>query len=92
MSMIRARLIIPLPWIAVELGWIVAEYGRQPWVVDSILPTALGVSSLSVGQVAFTLAGFVLLYTVLLQGPDGGRGGNRGLDGATPQAPARLRR
>ena len=58
-------LIIPLPWIAVELGWIVAEYGRQPWVVDSILPTALGVSSLSVGQLALTLAGFVLLYTVL---------------------------
>ena len=29
---------LPLPWIAVELGWIVAEYGRQPWVVDGVLP------------------------------------------------------
>jgi cytochrome d ubiquinol oxidase subunit I len=28
-----------------ELGWIVAEYGRQPWVIEGVLPTALGVSS-----------------------------------------------
>ncbi len=35
---------IPLPWIAAEMGWIVAEFGRQPWVIEGILPTAVGVS------------------------------------------------
>jgi len=45
---LRAALVtLPLPWIAAELGWIVAEYGRQPWVIEDILPTALGVSSTS---------------------------------------------
>ncbi len=58
-------LIIPTPWIAAELGWIVAEFGRQPWTVDGVLPTALSVSHLSVSQVLLTLAGFVLLYTFL---------------------------
>ncbi|MGB8623140.1 MAG: cytochrome ubiquinol oxidase subunit I [Paracoccaceae bacterium] len=57
--------IIPAPWIAAELGWFVAEFGRQPWTVDGVLPTALSVSNLSVGQLAFTLAGFALFYTVL---------------------------
>ncbi len=42
---------LPLPWIAAELGWIVAEYGRQPWAIEGILPTALGVSSVSAAQV-----------------------------------------
>ena len=40
---------LPLPWIAAELGWIVAEYGRQPWVIEGVLPTSLGVSSVSAG-------------------------------------------
>ena len=40
-----ALLSLPLPWLAAELGWIVAEYGRQPWVIEGVLPTALGVSS-----------------------------------------------
>ena len=40
-----ALLSLPLPWIAAELGWIVAEYGRQPWVIEGVLPTFLGVSS-----------------------------------------------
>ncbi len=57
---------IPLPWIAIELGWIVAEYGRQPWAISEVLPTHLGVSSVTVGQVWFSLAGFVLFYTALL--------------------------
>jgi len=38
---------LPLPWIAAELGWIVAEYGRQPWAIDGVLPTFLAVSSVS---------------------------------------------
>ncbi len=56
---------LPLPWIAAELGWIVAEYGRQPWAIDGVLPTFLGVSSTSVAQVTGSLAGFVVLYTAL---------------------------
>lgn len=60
-----AVFLIPTPWIAAEMGWFVAEYGRQPWTVDGVLPTAMSVSHLSVGEVAFTLAGFVLFYSVL---------------------------
>ena len=56
---------LPLPWLAAELGWIVAEYGRQPWAIEGILPTALGVSSLTVGQVLTSLGGFVFFYTAL---------------------------
>jgi len=56
---------IPLPWIAAELGWIVAEYGRQPWSISGVLPTNLGVSSLSVSSVYASLAAFVLFYTAL---------------------------
>ena len=74
---------LPLPWVAAELGWIVAEYGRQPWAIDGVLPTALGVSSVSTAQVATSLTGFVVFYTALLvvdvimmrkyilKGPDG---------------------
>lgn len=57
---------IPLPWIASECGWIVAEYGRQPWVIGEILPTFLGVSSISTAKVATSLIGFIVLYTALL--------------------------
>jgi cytochrome d ubiquinol oxidase subunit I len=57
---------LPLPWIAAELGWVVAEYGRQPWSIDGVLPTFLAVSSVSVAQVLFSLAGFVLFYSALL--------------------------
>ncbi|GGB49403.1 cytochrome bd oxidase subunit I [Roseibium aquae] len=60
-----AVIMIPAPWIAAELGWFVAEYGRQPWTVDGVLPTALSVSHLSITQVAITLAGFIALYSVL---------------------------
>ena len=56
---------LPLPWVAIELGWIVAEYGRQPWAIEGVLPTALGVSSVSAAQVATSLAGFVFFYTAL---------------------------
>ena len=56
---------LPLPWLAAELGWIVAEYGRQPWAIEGILPTSLGVSSLTAGQVLTSLGGFVFFYTAL---------------------------
>ncbi|WP_068088947.1 cytochrome ubiquinol oxidase subunit I [Polycladidibacter stylochi] len=60
-----AVIMIPAPWIAAEMGWIVAEMGRQPWTVDGILPTALSVSKLGVTDLVITLAGFVIFYSVL---------------------------
>jgi cytochrome bd ubiquinol oxidase subunit I len=57
---------LPLPWVAAELGWIVAEYGRQPWAIEGILPTSLGVSATSSAMVMTSLAGFVIFYTSLL--------------------------
>ena len=57
---------IPLPWIAAELGWFVAEHGRQPWVIEGILPTFLAISSVSKAQVLTSLFGFVILYSILL--------------------------
>jgi cytochrome d ubiquinol oxidase subunit I len=56
---------LPLPWIAAELGWIVAEYGRQPWAVDGLLPTFLGVSATSEVNVLLSLSGFAIFYTAL---------------------------
>ena len=60
-----AMLSLPLPWIAAELGWVVAEYGRQPWVVDGVLPTFLGASAVPVATIALSLAGFILFYSAL---------------------------
>ena len=56
---------LPLPWIAVEVGWIVAEYGRQPWVADGVLPTFLGVSRMPVSNIWLSLAGFLVFYSAL---------------------------
>jgi cytochrome d ubiquinol oxidase subunit I len=57
---------IPLPYIANQLGWIVAEVGRQPWIVYGVLKTSDAVSrSISTAQVAGSLIGFTLLYGVL---------------------------
>jgi cytochrome d ubiquinol oxidase subunit I len=61
-----AVLSIPLPFVAAEAGWIVAELGRQPWAIEGVLPTAVAVSNLGIGTVLGTLAGFVVLYTILL--------------------------
>ncbi|NOT69678.1 MAG: cytochrome bd-I ubiquinol oxidase subunit CydA [Methylophilaceae bacterium] len=57
---------IPVPWIAIHTGWIVAEMGRQPWTISGILPTHLSTSSLSAGELYFSLAGFLGFYTLLL--------------------------
>lgn len=60
-----ALLSLPLPWFAAELGWIVAEVGRQPWVIEGVLPTFLAVSSISAANVWITLIGFVVFYSTL---------------------------
>ncbi|CAG9171020.1 Cytochrome bd ubiquinol oxidase subunit 1 [Cupriavidus laharis] len=57
---------LPAPWLACELGWFVAEYGRQPWTIYGVLPTHLSVSTLSVTSLYGSLTGFVGFYTVLL--------------------------
>jgi cytochrome d ubiquinol oxidase subunit I len=57
---------LPLPWIAAELGWFVAEHGRQPWAIEGVLPTFLAASSISTVKVGITLAGFVAFYSTLL--------------------------
>jgi cytochrome d ubiquinol oxidase subunit I len=60
-----AVIAIPLPWIATELGWILAEVGRQPWAVEGVLPTFLSPSSLSVPQLLTSIVVFTLLYGAL---------------------------
>ncbi|PKU25358.1 cytochrome ubiquinol oxidase subunit I [Telmatospirillum siberiense] len=57
---------IPAPWIACEMGWFVAEFGRQPWAIGEVLPTFLATSSLTSGDLIFSLIGFLVFYTVLL--------------------------
>ena len=64
-SLYLAVAIIPTPWIAAELGWFVAEFGRQPWTVDGVLPTAMSASHLSIADLLISLAGFIIFYTVL---------------------------
>ncbi len=56
---------LPLPWIAAELGWYVAEGGRQPWTIDGVLPTFLSVSSVPASDVVLSIAGFVIFYSAL---------------------------
>ena len=60
-----ALLALPLPWLCAELGWFVAEYGRQPWTISGILPTNLSTSSLSAGSVFASLLAFVAFYVGL---------------------------
>lgn len=60
-----AFLSLPLPWIAAELGWFVAEHGRQPWVIEGILPTFLGASSLTSTSLFTSLIGFIIFYCLL---------------------------
>ncbi|MCI4677331.1 cytochrome ubiquinol oxidase subunit I [Rhodoblastus acidophilus] len=60
-----AVLAIPAPWIASEAGWFVAEFGRQPWAIGEVLPTFLATSTLTPGDLIFSLSGFILFYTFL---------------------------
>ncbi len=57
---------LPLPWIAIECGWFVAEYGRQPWTISEVLPTFMSASSLTTGDLWFSIISITLFYTVLL--------------------------
>jgi cytochrome bd ubiquinol oxidase subunit I len=57
---------IPLPWVAIETGWFIAESGRQPWAIGEVLPTFLATSSLNATDLIISIAGFVTFYTFLL--------------------------
>ena len=56
---------IPLPYIAIQMGWIVAEVGRQPWIVYGIMKTADAVSPIATSQVGISLVAFILVYGLL---------------------------
>ncbi|QJC30396.1 cytochrome ubiquinol oxidase subunit I [Enterobacteriaceae endosymbiont of Neohaemonia nigricornis] len=57
--------IIPLPWIASESGWFVAEYGRQPWAIGEILPTFIAASSINIIEILFSIIILMIIYTIL---------------------------
>ena len=61
-----ALLSIPLVYLAGQAGWIVAEVGRQPWVIDGLLPTKAAVSSVSLSAVQTTFWLFVAIFTLFL--------------------------
>lgn len=56
---------IPLPYLAIQMGWLVAEVGRQPWIVYGVMKTTDAVSPIATSQVATTLVGFILIYGLL---------------------------
>ncbi len=56
---------LPLPWIASEAGWFVAEFGRQPWSIAEVLPVHASVSNLAVSDVVITMIGYSSFYLVM---------------------------
>lgn len=56
---------IPLPYLAAECGWVLAEVGRQPWIVHDFMPTIIGVSSITVTTVITSIIGFAIFYSGL---------------------------
>ncbi len=73
---------IPLPYLAIQLGWLVTEIGRQPWIVYGLMKTADADSPIAASQVGISLAAFIIVYGLLglagfyliarkaIQGPD----------------------
>jgi cytochrome d ubiquinol oxidase subunit I len=61
-----ALLTIPLPYIAGQAGWIVAELGRQPWVIQDLMPTVAAVSQIDASAVQITFWLFLAIFTSLL--------------------------
>ncbi|QLB16656.1 cytochrome d terminal oxidase subunit 1 [Mannheimia varigena] len=57
---------IPLPWIAIESGWFLAEYGRQPWAIYEMLPVGVANSALTTGDLWFTIGLLCGLYSLFL--------------------------
>jgi cytochrome d ubiquinol oxidase subunit I len=57
---------IPLGFLAQEAGWMVAEFGRQPWVVQDFMPTLSAVSNIDHTSVVITFWLFTVTFTILL--------------------------
>ena len=57
---------IAIVWICSEAGWVVAEVGRQPWVIQDLMPARAAISSIDSGSVQFTFWVFVAVFTMLL--------------------------
>ena len=57
---------IPLGYLAGEMGWIVAEVGRQPWAIQDMLPVGMATSQLATGAVQLTFWLFATIFTFLL--------------------------
>ncbi|GFD83016.1 cytochrome bd oxidase subunit I [Tenacibaculum sp. KUL118] len=56
---------LPLPWVASEAGWFVAEYGRQPWSIAEVLPVHTSVSNLAISDVVTTIVAYTVFYTIM---------------------------
>jgi cytochrome d ubiquinol oxidase subunit I len=61
-----AIIMVPLAYIASESGWLVAEFGRQPWTIQDMLPTCASVSNLQSSSVIITFFIFLVLFTTML--------------------------
>ncbi|MGB8358437.1 MAG: cytochrome ubiquinol oxidase subunit I [Bacteroidales bacterium] len=61
-----ALISIPLAYLASESGWIVTEMGRQPWIIQNLMPVSVAVSNISTGAVQTTFLLFAVLFTALL--------------------------
>jgi len=57
---------IPLAYIASEAGWVLAEMGRQPWIIQDLMPVSAGVTQISTASVLITFVLFAVLFTALL--------------------------
>jgi cytochrome bd ubiquinol oxidase subunit I len=57
---------LPLPWIAIECGWFVSEFGRQPWTISEVLPTYMSASSLTAADLWFSIISITIFYAILL--------------------------
>jgi cytochrome d ubiquinol oxidase subunit I len=65
-KLLRALILnIPLPYIAAQTGWIVAEVGRQPWIVYGVMKTKEAVSPISAVQIGVSLPAFIIVYGIL---------------------------
>lgn len=64
--LITGIVLLPLSYVASESGWLVAEFGRQPWTIQDLLPTWVGVSNISAGSIALTFFIFLVLFTTML--------------------------
>jgi cytochrome d ubiquinol oxidase subunit I len=58
-------LAIPLPYLAIQAGWVLAEVGRQPWIVYGLMRTSDAASPIAGGQVMASLIAFILVYGIL---------------------------